>query len=185
MIATPDGQRLAEDLRAGDRVLCEDAGVQEILWVGARDLSLQRDDLRQHPIEFRADMLGMPDADLVVSPQHCVLLDGPIVAKQFGTDRVLVPGRGLLGLPGVRLMRGKNQSLTFRSSCENMGSFGPMAWPAKASIPVRRRCVHLNQRSVVRFSPRSPVWMLRGSMPTDRGQHHTRGCNRHAVWRSA
>lgn len=114
MIATPDGQRLAEDLRSGDAVLCADGSTQKILWVGIRTLSLHRDDLRQHPIKFRADMLGMATADLVVSPQHCILLNGPIVAKQFGTDHVLAPARGLLSLPGVRLMQGK-KSITYVS----------------------------------------------------------------------
>lgn len=81
-ILTPFGARPVQDLRPGDLVQTLDHGVQPILWVGGRQLSASdlaaRPDLR--PIVIRAGALGNPD-DLVLSPQHAVLIRGAYFAR--------------------------------------------------------------------------------------------------------
>ncbi len=99
-IMAADGPRLIEALRPGDRVLTRDNGAQEILWTGHRRMSGARlyamPGLR--PIRFRAGALGIgrPDADLLVSPQHRMLLRGDAAKALFNADEVLVAAEDLL-----------------------------------------------------------------------------------------
>lgn len=99
-IATPDGPRLVQDLREGDRVQTKDNGAQEVLWVGSRRMTGARlfamPKLR--PIRFRAGALGVerPDQELLVSPDHRMLLSGHTARALFNTDEVLVCARDLV-----------------------------------------------------------------------------------------
>ncbi len=99
MIHTPDGRRPAGQLRAGDRVLTADNGVQTIRWVGrSRIAPLQRMRRDLHPVRLRAGALGpgLPDRDLWVSPQHRFCLAGPQLELSFGLPEALVPALALV-----------------------------------------------------------------------------------------
>jgi len=99
-IKTPNGERLVEDLGEGDRIQTKDNGAQEILWIGHRRISGARlqalPELR--PVRLRAGALdiGRPDGDLIVSPQHRVLLCGRRAQALFNTDQVLVAAEDLI-----------------------------------------------------------------------------------------
>ena len=99
-LRTPAGDRLVESLREGDLLQTRDGGAQEILWIGRRRLSGGQmhamPELR--PIRIRGAALGedAPDADLVVSPRHRVLLRAGAAQALFGTDEVLVAAEDLL-----------------------------------------------------------------------------------------
>ncbi|MFN4154932.1 MAG: Hint domain-containing protein [Paracoccaceae bacterium] len=99
-IATPTGARLIQDLRPGDRILTKDNGAQDILWTGSRRMSGARLYAMPHlrPVRFRAGALGLdrPDTDLVVSPQHRMVLSGPAARALFNTEEVLVKAEDLL-----------------------------------------------------------------------------------------
>lgn len=107
MIETPDGLRVIEDLKPGDLVLTRDNGAQPLRWIGMR--RLDSIDLRLHanlrPVRIKAAALGsnMPEKDLVVSPQHRVLVRSRIAEKMFGQFEVLVAAKQLLQLDGVEL----------------------------------------------------------------------------------
>lgn len=100
MIATPDGPRPVEQLREGDRVQTRDNGAQEVLWIGSRRMTGARlfamPKLR--PIRFRAGALGIerPDQELVVSPDHRMLIRGGAARALFNTPEVLVAARDLV-----------------------------------------------------------------------------------------
>lgn len=104
-IATPDGTVAAEQLCVGDRVFTRDNGAQEIAWVGRKDLStadLQRQkDLIPVMIAKGALGNGLPDRDLIVSPQHRVLLSSDRAALYFEEREVLSAAKHLVGLPGI------------------------------------------------------------------------------------
>jgi len=77
-ILTETGYRPVETLRVGDRVQTRDAGSRALRWVGSVTLSAA--DLRRRP-EFQPVRIcahafgtGCPARDLLVSPQHRVLL---------------------------------------------------------------------------------------------------------------
>ncbi|MCU0900504.1 MAG: Hint domain-containing protein [Cypionkella sp.] len=99
-IATPTGTRLIQDIRPGDRILTKDNGAQEILWTGHRRMTGARLYAMPHlrPIRFKAGALGLdrPDGDLVVSPQHRMVLNGPAARSLFNTEEVLVKAEDLL-----------------------------------------------------------------------------------------
>ncbi|QYX58566.1 Hint domain-containing protein [Roseovarius sp. SCSIO 43702] len=105
LIATPKGERKVEDLEIGDRVITRDNGLQEIRWVGRRDLKgaelLQAPQLR--PVLIRAGALGrgLPETDLLVSPNHRVLINNEKSALYFEDREVLVAAKHLTGLEGV------------------------------------------------------------------------------------
>lgn len=99
-ISTPDGPRCVEDLREGDKVQTRDDGAQEILWIGSRRMTGARLFVmpRLRPVLIRAGALGIerPEQQLLVSPEHRMLVRGPAALALFNTPEVLVPARDLV-----------------------------------------------------------------------------------------
>ena len=96
-IETPDGVAMVEDLMPGDLVLTADKGAQPVRWTGRTTVAAMGD---LAPIVITAGTLGNTD-DLVVSPQHAVLLNDWRAELLFGQDEVLVRAADLLGMDGV------------------------------------------------------------------------------------
>ncbi|WP_345229385.1 Hint domain-containing protein [[Roseibacterium] beibuensis] len=100
-LRTEDGDVAIEDLGPGDRILTRDDGPQEVIWSGNRRMSGARLFAmpEQRPIRLRACALGVdrPDADLVVSPEHRVLIGGAASRDLFGEAEVLVRAADLVG----------------------------------------------------------------------------------------
>lgn len=99
-IATPQGPRRIEELREGDWVQTRDNGAQQIQWIGARRISGARLFVvpKLRPIRIRAGALGIdrPEKELLVSPEHRMLLRGRQVQALFNTPEVLVAARDLV-----------------------------------------------------------------------------------------
>lgn len=99
-IATAEGPRLIQHLRPGDQILTKDNGPQEILWTGHRRMTGARLYAMPHlrPIRFRAGALGLgrPEDDLLVSPQHRMLVRGAAAQSLFNSPEVLVAAEDLL-----------------------------------------------------------------------------------------
>lgn len=99
-IRTPDGAKLVEDLQEGDRVQTKDSGAQEILWIGSRRMTgaglFAMPKLR--PVRLRMGALGIdrPDQELIVSPEHRMLVQGDAARALFNTPEVLVAARDLI-----------------------------------------------------------------------------------------
>lgn len=99
-IATPLGQQPVEMLREGDLVLTKDNGPQPIQWIGSRRMTGARffamPALR--PIRFRTGALGIdrPDQELLVSPQHKMLVTGAVAHDLFNAHEVLVAAEELV-----------------------------------------------------------------------------------------
>lgn len=108
MVSTPTGLIEVEKLRVGDRVMTRDNGLQELHWIGQKDLSRTAllADARFRPIRIHKGALGdgMPLSDMTVSPNHRVLLTGPQFAVNFGEEEVLVAAKHLVGMPGVEVL---------------------------------------------------------------------------------
>lgn len=104
-IETPGGSRQIEHLSAGDKVLTLDAGIQEVIWIGERRLSLG--DLRRAPglapirLCQGAHERFRPDEPLVVAPDQRLLLRG----RKHGIEEVaevLVSARDMVDGVSVR-----------------------------------------------------------------------------------
>jgi hypothetical protein len=104
-IETPAGPRAAEALRAGDFVVTADRGLQPLVAVAQRELTAAHLAAHQNhlPIRIRAGALGdnTPSSDLIVSPQHRILLRSDVAESQFGCAEILVPAVQLLRYRGV------------------------------------------------------------------------------------
>lgn len=103
LIETDRGPVLIEELAEGDLVVTRDNGLQPIRWIGSRRLAGAElaDNLR--PIRIRRHALGtgIPARDLLVSPQHRVLVRSKIAQKMFGTNEVLVAAKQLCQIDGI------------------------------------------------------------------------------------
>ncbi len=99
-IATPIGDRLVQDLAAGDLVITRDHGMQAIRWVGHKDISGARlyANPQIRPLMIKKGALGpeLPCCDMMVSPQHRVVIDDDIAGKMYGSKHVLVPATALV-----------------------------------------------------------------------------------------
>jgi hypothetical protein len=108
-LSTPTGARAIEELQPGDLVVTKDNGPQQILWTGHRRLSGARLHAMPHlrPVRFRAGALGIgqPDGDLVVSPQHRMVVRSVAAGELFNTDEVMVAAEDLLNGRSVTLDR--------------------------------------------------------------------------------
>lgn len=106
-IATPKGPVAIEHLRVGDLVETADHGACPIRWIGSSrvgSLSLANNP-KQRPIRIRVGALGrgLPQADLLVSPQHRILVQSRILERMVGAKEGLVAAKHLLGMPGVEV----------------------------------------------------------------------------------
>lgn len=102
MIATPDGLRAIETLKAGDQVETLDQGAQPIRGILA-DRFRAAGDLA--PIRFATGAIGNT-APLLVSPQHRILVSGWRAELYFGQDEVLAAAKHLVNGDTVRQVPG-------------------------------------------------------------------------------
>ena len=107
MIDTPSGPQAVETLQVGDAVLTRDNGPQVIRWTGTRKLGPRMLAAMPYlrPVRIRAAALGpgIPARDLLVSPQHRILIRSAIAARLFGAAEVLVAAKQLLELDGISI----------------------------------------------------------------------------------
>lgn len=106
------GEIMVEDLKVGDLVLTVDFGMQPVRWVSHTNHVWPGTSEDFKPILIASGSLGegRPYRDLVVSPQHRMLLQGPDIERTFLETEVLAPAKGLTGLHGVRVMKGKRHA---------------------------------------------------------------------------
>ncbi|MEL6809613.1 MAG: Hint domain-containing protein, partial [Pseudomonadota bacterium] len=104
-IATQKGEVLVAHLAPGDKVITRDNGLQELRWVGRRDLGPadMQANARFQPVLIRKGALGngAPERDMLVSPQHRMLITSDVAAVMFDEREVLVAAKHLTGLDGV------------------------------------------------------------------------------------
>lgn len=103
LIRTARGEMPIERLSVGDEVLTVDNGLQPVRYIHRTRCRFAADADRTKPVVIPAGALGcdMPHRDLVISPQHRVLVPQPPPLPM-----VLVPAKALCVLRGIRVMRG-------------------------------------------------------------------------------
>jgi len=122
MIDTPRGAVPIEQLQIGDFVLTKDRGAQPIRWIGSRNIGAA--DLEKapnlRPIRITAGALGfrLPATDLIVSPQHRVLLRSRVVQNMFGVGEVMVAAKKLLALKGIEIARDLSGAHYYHFLCD-------------------------------------------------------------------
>ena len=115
LVLTPAGQIPVEEITEGARVCTLDHGGQRVRWVGVRHLDAL--DLAARPwfcpVRIMAGALGdnQPKQDLLVSPQHRMLLSGAHAEMLFGTAEVLAAAQSLVN--GRTILRAEPGSVTY------------------------------------------------------------------------
>jgi Hint domain len=82
MIRTPDGEVAIETLKRGDLIVSTEGRAIPVNWIGRQTISTRfADPLRALPIRVKAGALGddVPSRDLLVSPDHALLLGDVLV----------------------------------------------------------------------------------------------------------
>jgi hypothetical protein len=82
MIATPRGEVPVESIKRGDLVTTADGRTVPVAWLGIQTVSRRfSDPLRVWPIRVKAGALdeNVPSRDLLISPDHAILVDGALV----------------------------------------------------------------------------------------------------------
>lgn len=104
-IATPKGEKPVESLKIGDRVVTRDNGIRHITWAGQKTMQMQ--DLQisasMRPVLIRAGALGqgLPERDMIVSPNHRVLVVSDKAKRHFRESEVLIAAKHLTHLKGI------------------------------------------------------------------------------------
>jgi len=96
-ILTNKGEIEVQNLAIGDKVLTRDNGYQKIKWIGKTKVAGRG---RFAPVVIKQGTFGN-DRDLVVSPQHRVLVCDWRAELMFGEFEVLVPAKHLTTTEGV------------------------------------------------------------------------------------
>ncbi len=109
LIGTARGEVRVEDLRVGDRVVTRDNGVQEVRWVGKADVGpaeLMANSEKQ-PVLVRQGSLGrgLPERDMLLSPNHKLLIANDQTSLLFEEREVLVAAKHLVHIEGIAQVR--------------------------------------------------------------------------------
>ncbi|MFQ6546549.1 Hint domain-containing protein [Aestuariibius sp. 2305UL40-4] len=102
LILTDRGEVPVETLKVGDLVETLDKGLQPITWIGHRAVPAEGS---LAPIRIDAGAIGN-ERDLILSPQHRVLLRGWQAELYFGEPEILVAAKHLLGSDRVNRCEG-------------------------------------------------------------------------------
>ena len=92
LIQTETGQRRVEDLRPDDLVWTLDRGLQPLRWIGQRTVAALGSFA---PVHVAAGTFG-DHSQLMLSPQHRILVRDPLADLVFGTPEVLVAAKHLI-----------------------------------------------------------------------------------------
>ncbi|KIC37379.1 choice-of-anchor L domain-containing protein [Leisingera sp. ANG-M7] len=115
LIRTPDGEIPVEDLRPGMEVLTYDNGPQVLKWIGSRSTACTAETA---PVRFVKGSCGN-NRDLYVSPQHRMVVSGPLAELLFGEEEVLVKAKDLVNdktvRPALEMQRAEYFHLLFGS----------------------------------------------------------------------
>ncbi|SHF03471.1 Hint domain-containing protein [Ruegeria intermedia] len=101
MIRAEQGEVPIEDIIPGHKVWTRDAGLQVVRWVGHSEVEGAG---AFAPVVFAPGVIGNT-RELVLSPQHRVLVAASMAEMLFGESEVLVAAKHLCGLPGVARRR--------------------------------------------------------------------------------
>ena len=80
-IRTPSGEVVVEDLKIGDLVQTNDGRHVPIRWIGRQTVAGRFVDELRLPVRIRKEALGpdVPSRDLLVSPDHALLVDSVLI----------------------------------------------------------------------------------------------------------
>lgn len=120
LIDTPNGPTAVEVLRPGDLIWTLDHGPAPIRWIRSDAQPLEAVGTDEKPVLIAAGALGprLPVQDLIVSPQHRILVGGHHQLQSLFQTEAFAPAKSLTRLPGIRHMKGKENITWVHFACE-------------------------------------------------------------------
>lgn len=106
-IETPQGPRQIQNLKPGDLVSTLHAGAQRVIWTGQRTVLGTG---TMAPVTLKAGAYGTT-ADLTVSPNHRILVEGAVSEVVTGCSSVLIAAKHLVD--GQRVIQRKPDLVTY------------------------------------------------------------------------
>lgn len=136
-LLTTDGYKRAADVTVGDVLVLWNGQTAEVIWQDSTDRIWSADAHPAKPVLISRGALSrnVPEQDLMVSPQHHVLLSGPQVQDFTGHTDVLVPAKALVGLSGVRRMWGKRSVTYVHVMCDRHVVLNSAGAPTESLYP--------------------------------------------------
>lgn len=130
----PEGEIEIEKLRAGDTVITQDNGVQEIRWIGSSRVPRTE---KLQPIRIARGALGdgIPNRTLYVSPQHRMLSRSRIVERMTGAREVFVIAKKLTDMHGIHPDTRTGHVRYFHILCSNHEIVFANGAPAETLLP--------------------------------------------------
>ncbi|MBE9476583.1 MAG: Hint domain-containing protein [Proteobacteria bacterium] len=101
-IATDAGEKKIEDLAVGDMVVTKDNGLQELRWIGSRKVPAAG---KLAPVMIKAGAMAN-NHDLLVSPQHRMVVEGWKPELLFGEREVLAAAKHLINNDTIYVQTG-------------------------------------------------------------------------------
>lgn len=99
LITTHRGELPVDAIAVGDRVVTRDNGIQTVRWVGKTQMYLQDFQLEPHllPVFIQQGSLGkgLPERDMMVSPNHRILVQSGRTSLKYEEREVLVAAKHL------------------------------------------------------------------------------------------
>ena len=136
LIATPQGGRAVETLRAGDLVLTE-VGPERVIWHGHQVLTAKgleaRPELR--PIRLSAGHFGLI-RDLILSPQHAVKVGDALIRARHLAERAF----GAHVARGLKAVRYHHILLARHALVQAEGAWVESFYPGREAIRALARC---------------------------------------------
>ena len=108
LIQTPRGQTLIDDISPGDLVWTKNSGPMPVRWVGRTTIQGTG---AFAPVVISPGAIGN-DHELIVSQEHRMYFDNPLVSYLFGSDDMLVAAKHLCHLPGINIQERDSISYT-------------------------------------------------------------------------
>jgi hypothetical protein len=101
-------------------VITRDHGPQPIRWINSRSQPLEDTDGDDKPVLLKAASLGqnLPARDLIVSPQHRILVGGAGQLQAIFAREAFAPAKSLIALPGIHHIMGRKSITWIHFACE-------------------------------------------------------------------
>ena len=131
-----DSNVAVEDLKVGDVVKTSDNGPQTISWIGKRKM-YGNTSTHLLPIRIKANALGdgLPKRDLLVSPQHRILVNDWRAEIMFGASEVLIAAKHLVNDDSIRVATDLNEFEYFHIMFESHETIFAEGLPTESFHP--------------------------------------------------
>lgn len=161
LIETAKGAVAVEGIEAGDLVETLDHGLRPVQWAERQELPLDNSmrARKNAPVRIHRGALGpgMPMRDLLLSPQHRVMLSSKVAQRMFGSHDILVPAKKLLGYPGVT----RERRLDHVTYCHLYFGSHEVIWaegaPAESLLPEKAALANMSAQARLRLMNLAPV----------------------------